>query len=124
MKFDPTKPVKTRDGRKARILATDIKTPKYAILAAVERKEKPDEEEIDFYMADGHSYVDHECGDDLVNIPTKRKLRGWVNVYNDNNMGFCGPYDTKKDADNMASSDRIACLDLSKYIELEEGEGL
>ena len=35
-KFDPSRPVQTRDGRKARIVCVDMKRDHYPILALVE----------------------------------------------------------------------------------------
>ena len=71
--FDPTKPVQTRDGRKARIICTDIKddTP---ILAAVDCGTF---ESVEHYYRSG--LVNGAVGsqDDLINTPTIPKgLRG------------------------------------------------
>lgn len=81
MTFDPTKPVQTRDGRKARIIATDRRGASYPIVALVNSKNSK-EELIVTYLADGS-----EIGCiarnplDLVNIPEEREL--WVIVYDD-----------------------------------------
>lgn len=66
--FDPTKPVETRDGRKARILCADRRDPEYPIVALVEVPEEGEERVLTFSPAGG--FVD-DCGDhrtDLVNV--------------------------------------------------------
>lgn len=52
-------------------------------------------------------------------IPKPKKLTGLINVYE----GFAATYDTREEADKGASSNRIACLDLSEH-NLTEGHGL
>ncbi len=79
MTFDPTKPVQTRDGRKARIIATDRNGSHYPIIALVSSKNYK-EELIVTYLANGS---EDDCISqsplDLVNVPEEREL--WVNVY-------------------------------------------
>lgn len=66
----------TRDGRPARILATDLRN-KWPIVAAVEERGKDD---VVLYCADGRLWDDSaEHVSDLINIPVKRE--GWVNIY-------------------------------------------
>ena len=79
MMFDPTKPVQTRDGRKARIICRDAKGP-WPIVALVDygHQDAPH-----CFAANGYELTDGlERPGDLVNIPTKRE--GWVNVYRGN----------------------------------------
>lgn len=67
MKFDPSKPVQTRDGRAARIVATDRKSNHYPIVAFVE---SGDEEYCHTYTTDGrYHFVGEESPSDLVNLP-------------------------------------------------------
>ncbi|MCC3246721.1 hypothetical protein LG047_15580 [Methylocystis sp. WRRC1] len=106
MTFDPTKPVQTRDGRKARIVATDFRGENgETILAAVERHLQPGVEDAREYFADG-SYTG--CGKkvlDLVNIP--ERMARWVNIYPD------GCYNWSRiNADNNALKGRVALLEL------------
>jgi hypothetical protein len=78
MTFDPTKPVQTRDGRKARIICTDMVDERYPIVALI--TEETDREFPVSFTADGRildSAREHD--NDLVNIPEKRE--GWINVY-------------------------------------------
>ena len=58
-----------------------------------------------------------EC--DLVEAKPCITQKGWVNIYPDH---FKGAYETKKHADEMAASDRIACVEIE--IDCEEGKGL
>jgi hypothetical protein len=76
MTFDPTKPVQTRDGRKARILAADIKNV-YPILAVIE--ETSGREVADTFKSDGRILVNGESHSDLINIP--EKTTSFVNMY-------------------------------------------
>lgn len=121
--FDPTKPCQTRDGRKVRILCTDAELTyvgrKHPIVGLVEEYQSPDT-----WDANGkYDSVDQESKFDLINIPEKRKLTGWVNVYQNGDLAH---HESKLAADqNRSVYYCIACLDLSKYnIEFTEGEGL
>jgi hypothetical protein len=66
MAIDLNKPVQTRDGRKVRIVATDVKGV-YPIIALVEAD---DCEDVNTYTADGYYFSggDEETDDDLVNV--------------------------------------------------------
>lgn len=79
MTFDPTKPVQTRDGRKARIICTDAKNKLYPVVALILW---PDgEEEIETYTLEGRSCVGHERDriNDLINVPETKSW--WMNAY-------------------------------------------
>lgn len=73
MTFDPMKPVQTRDGRKARILATDIKGP-FPIAAVIDRIGGIGER-VETYSSEGclGTFSDN-CPGDLVNIPERRSV--------------------------------------------------
>lgn len=117
--FDPTKPCQARDGRKVRILCTDGPNPLYPIVGFVEGFA-----DANSWTKNGNFYVDrNQDAKDPVNIPTKRKLTGRVNVYKSGEVFY---HAKKQDAELNRNNDVcIACLDLSKYnIEFEEGEGL
>ena len=83
------KPVYTRDGRKARIIAFDANGGR-PIVALV--TECDDEEEIPYkYHCDGsYNCQSIPSDNDLMMLPEKKE--GWVNVYKDS------VYDTKDDA--------------------------
>jgi hypothetical protein len=114
-KFDPTKPVQTRDGRKARIVATGLNCIQGSIVAVVTHQ---DGGEYASHFFDDGRYISGVEGDlDLVNVPEKRGL--WVNFYPDQGrMVFAHP--SREEADAKAGADRVAC----KYVEFEEGEGV
>ena len=75
-KFDPTKPVRTRDGKPARIICTDAKSS-YPIVALVMLTNE-NKESVCFYKEDGlyNGIKDHEF--DLVNIPKKITKEAYV----------------------------------------------
>ena len=118
--FDPTKPVQTSDGRKVEILARNLRLQQGCTIAAL-ITEPNGQQWIGSFLGDGKYHPSGQLSNyDLVNIPQKRRLTGWLNVYSTHNM-----HDSKAQADEWASDSRIACLDLSKYnIEFEDGEGL
>lgn len=74
-KFDPTKPVQTRDGRKARVVCTDaLSQGSTGILALVRTAE--DDEDPYWYESDGCYLEFGERDVDLVNVPEEREK--WV----------------------------------------------
>ena len=78
------KPVCTRDGRKARILAFDLKNDEYPIVAAVEN----DSSEILLsYTMNGEIANGVESDKDLMMLPEKKE--GWVNLYKRENEYVC-----------------------------------
>lgn len=107
--FDPTKPVQTRDGRKAEIVRTNYSLPhakEYTILALVEYKDSMNEY-IAHYLPHGGRSHKSKNGDDLVNITTKKE--GWVNIYPEMSSDDT-IFVSVKDADRCARYDRIACV--------------
>lgn len=68
--FDPTKPVQTRNGRKARIICTDLTSDDGSIAAAITTLSG---ERVTQFHADGRYYVSEgmETDEDLVNIPER-----------------------------------------------------
>jgi hypothetical protein len=120
-KFDPTKPVQTRDGRKARIVDTNYKDilGHGQIVAII--SEPSGYETLVVYCDDGQMYEDRNAVRNLVNVPEKRGF--WVNFYSDwNRLATLHP--SREEADAHAGvnvgADRVAC----KYVEFEEGEGV
>lgn len=78
MPVDLTKPVETKDGRKVRILATDLKRSDYPVVAAVMHDNG--KESIEQYTADGHFYASGSASDeDLVNVPEPQII--YANLY-------------------------------------------
>ena len=110
-KFDPTKPVQTRDGRKARILCTD-RVCKYPIVALVTRSGSNIEDVLGF-TNEGFWNV-KECPDDLINIPEKKT--GYIAITKGGDVcTFCGkPFKSKGDLFSHISKYKIL-----KVIEVE-----
>lgn len=113
--FDPTKPCTTREEQLARIICTDRKGSdgKLSIVALV--MDNNGSENCWHYSQDGEFLnsisTDHRL--DLVNIPETHEA--WVNIYKN---GAARP--TRRDADNSANSNRVACIKVT----YKDGEGL
>ena len=90
--FDPTKPVRTRDGRPVRILCTDRKgIDGRSIVCLVQSK---NEEGIFRYYPDGRTFLANDPRGypmpvDLVNVPVRTST--WENVYRSVSGGVCYP---------------------------------
>ena len=114
-KFDPTKPVRRRDGYKARILTTEARSTDYPIVALVESADG--EEMPQTFTKDGRFNIAEQANRyDLVNVPEKHKF--WANIYSRDTVATL--HETRSEADNDSAYSRIACI----RIEFEEGEGL
>lgn len=73
IKFDPTKPVQTRDGRPARILATDVKNNGGFIIVVAIPSKYNDNEVVYTVHDDGCYYKGNPTvADDLINVPEPR----------------------------------------------------
>lgn len=107
MKFEAGKIYKMRNGRKARVYATDGG----GILAihGAWRSENGA-----WYTAEWPESGIHALPEMDLMTP---KCEAWMNIYGEN-VG--GPYQTRSEADSTARHNRIACI----RIEYEEGEGL
>ena len=104
-----SKPVCTRDGRKARIICFDLQSiEKTPIVAALQVTDK--QEVISLYYEDGRQFVDGISELDLMMLPEKKE--GWVNVYKER------IYSTKEEAIE-ATYDGVTYVDTVK-IEWEE----
>lgn len=112
--IDFTKPVQTRDGKPVKIISTDGH-PNCPIVGYIENRDVPVTWNPDGKFCSGA----HESEIDLINVPQKRTLDVWVNVY-PNNEVFS--YSTKETADKLAGTHRLACIHIVR--EYEEGEGL
>lgn len=107
--FDPSKPVQTRDGRKARIIAADIFGRPHALVALVNNGKM---EETLTYFTDGRYYSSEDSPLDLVNIP--EKVERWINVNRSlatpTGTSVGGIYFTEAEANRLAQLNRIACI--------------
>jgi hypothetical protein len=105
--FDPTKPVQTRDGHKARIVCTDYKGGG-PILGLVSNLAGNAEAAYAFNLDGTHVYGGKQH--DLMNVPEKR----WINLYQDG----CGIYyRSERDAENNIDKFRFYI----KTLEVELG---
>lgn len=116
--FDPTKPVQTRSGRPARILTTYSRNPRFPIVALVE--DIAGVESARQYSLNGEQNLDVVGNFDLVNVPEKRVIEFWRNIYR--SPSLCGDHETREAADCSASPERIACAHIRQ--EFVVGEGL
>ena len=78
MTFDPTKPVQTRDGRKARIICTDLKNPGGETIVALVYAHDNFEAPILFH-SNGRYHINRENPRDLINAPETKSW--WSNAY-------------------------------------------
>lgn len=104
--FDPKKPVQTRDGRKARVLAVNLKGA-CPIAAAIEDS---DEEFVTQFFTSGRLSSEGDTPDDLVNPVHKVPI--WVNVYSD---GSYEPHATSASA-LMNGRNRESCFQVDVEI--------
>jgi hypothetical protein len=125
MAFDPKKPVQTRDGRSARIIATDVKgeCPIIALVALSNGAEAPYS-----YYADGSVRQLALHPRDLVNVPEKRTItiKRWVALYNDGRnytFGF-NPAECDRHQCSRANKHMFAVREIDLEITFTEGEGL
>lgn len=113
--LDLSKPIQTRDGRRA--FVSDTATKDGSFLAVVNVKHGNNWKEL-LYWPDGTT-DDKTENFDIINTPVKHKLEGWLLIQHD----CIYWYHDKPDVNKVDVS--IACLDLAKFdIEFEEGEGL
>lgn len=90
-KFDPTKPVQTRGGRKARIIATDAKGP-YPIVALVDSG--CSHESAESYTNDGRYFDDDVEKNKLDLINAHERESRWL-VIMSMHAALLGQYTTK-----------------------------
>lgn len=107
-KFDPTKPVQTRDGRPVRILCTDVKSQRFPIVAAV--LDSNGFERVITYATDGRELIRTETELDLMNIP--EETTEWVNYYED--IQSPSVWKTCEEADVFAAHYREALFKVTK----------
>ena len=106
--FDPTKPVQTRDGRKARIICTDADDPRYPIVA-LSRSPVNGREIVNQHTIDGRLYGSGpEITADLINIP--ERTRRWYNFYEPYRVR--GSYPSKDFAITRRDPTRVALLEI------------
>lgn len=109
MTTDLTKPVQTRDGRPARVVFTDRKSPPtcgYAVAGALVETTRG-EENFYWYNEDGTRWAAKgPVPTDLVNVPVKTST--WQTIYEHNMAG--GVYRTLEDALRLSGTNRVGFL--------------
>lgn len=123
MKFDPTKPVQTRDGKPARILCTDFKSNDHDLPIAAAVMLEYGNEAVCFYTVSGLFHDNALISSlDLVNVSVLHTREFWINLYPAGSNSMCWPSLSKDGADVVAAPDRVACVKVS--ISFKEGDGL
>lgn len=86
MTFDPTKPVQTRNGRKARIICTDLQydVSSTRILALITDSEGS--EIVKLFKMQGQNNYGAANENDLINVP--EKLVRYIGIWNQGYTGF------------------------------------
>ena len=97
---NPSRKVVTRDGRRARIICTDMNYQNYPIVALVQISDKHPKEGINTYTENGKLDFEHPYRDDLFFAPEKHE--GWVNIYKSKYGGYelSQVYQRKEDAES------------------------
>ena len=110
--FDPTKPIKTRGGRKARIICTDAWSKGVKHIVALVSVE-PGHESLIFYDQQGKYDAQGREGPndyrDLVNVPEETH-QGFLNIYRIEGKACGVLHETQEDADFFDGGDREACI--------------
>lgn len=109
--IDWTKPVQTRDGRKARVICTDMRGG-VGQLTVVVLIEHQDGEYVVTTRANGWFWAGGMACE-IVNVPERTEL--WTNMY-ENGTARC--YLSRSIADRVAGDDRIGVI----RITLEDGK--
>lgn len=103
---DWTKPIQTRGGLKARVLTTDRKGTAYPVVALIEVK--AGNEQTNTYTLNGLILTNSTDPYDIINVPPEPvKKSAWLNVYP---SGTAFSYPTKERADDVAGTNREACV--------------
>lgn len=121
MSIDFTKPVQTRDGRKARVICTDVNSKLQAVVAVIEvNANYPGEEIVVSYTSDGNFGM-FETPLDLVNVPERHSV--WMNEYKKEKCHpFGGLSSTRSLCDDvcLTATERTAVIEIvyedSKFV--------
>ena len=95
---NPSRKVVTRDGRRARIICTDMKSTTYPVVALIENGSGY--EQLTTFSKNGEYAVNESSRSDLFFAPEKHE--GWVNIYKSKYDGYdlSQVYQRKEDAEN------------------------
>lgn len=85
MTVDWTKPIQTRDGRPARVLCTDLKSPNELRVVIAVLLTDGKREDVWYRPPCGKFYgMNKESPTDIINVPEKRTV--YINIYSPNDM--------------------------------------
>ena len=101
---NPSRKVVTRNGRRVRIICTDMKSTTYPVVALIENGSGY--EELFTFSKNGEYAVNESSRSDLFFAAEKHE--GWINLYrnSDNGRVYTGcPYDSKEDAEKRKAFD-------------------
>ena len=112
---NPSRKVVTRDGRRARIICTDMKSTTYPVVALIE--DGSGYEHLNTLSKNGEYAANESSVNDLFFAPEKHE--GWINVSREE-YGYEGGliYDSKEDAEKIAKVNK--CCVATIKIEWEE----
>ena len=111
------KQYKTRDGREAEVLRIDMNHKHFTVTAIVTNSDGT--QSIRSRTSTGLTFLGREHVGDLVEVKPRIKQNIWLNFYQGKRPCV---HLTRKEADNNASSNRLACIKVP--IDCEHGEGL
>ena len=101
---NPSQKVVTRNGRKVRIICTDVRST-FPVIALVERFNSEVDDAFS-YTKDGRFLTTETDERDLFFAPEKHE--GWLNIYRSDECGFYmrgkSPYKSKEKADKVAKA--------------------
>ena len=111
----PARKVVTRDGKRVRVICTDMKSTTYPVVALIENGSGY--EQLTTFSKNGEYAVNESSRSDLFFAPGKHE--GWVNVSREE-YGYEGGliYDSKEDAEKIAKVNK--CCVATIKIEWEE----
>ena len=95
---NPSRKVVTRDGRRARVICTDMKSTTYPVVALIENGSGY--EQLTTFSKNGEYAANELNANDLFFAPEKHE--GYINIYRNSDSGhtYAGAvYDSKKDAE-------------------------
>jgi len=106
----------TRDGREVEVLKLNMVNDEYPVVVVVTNS--TGRQHVSSRTLGGLVHVGSENPSDLVKVKPRIKQTLFINVYVD----YCMTYLTRDSADDGATTDRLACIELP--INCEYGEGL
>lgn len=114
--FDPTKPVRQKNGRKAEIIRRGLKNPDYPLVVVYEGSDGC--EYVDAYAYNGTVHNLYPDSRDLENI--SEDIEGYVNFYDDGRPSMVYPIEELAIKHRDTERKCLGCI----HIKFMVGEGL